>query len=76
MKVDKIFASFEMSKLFVSLYDVQTSNFLLLLEVCKLASKLAKFDPPIVTDKLLNKMFDVMLLYVRVFWHVHALYSM
>ena len=29
-----------------------------------------------VTDKLLNKVFDVMLMYVRVFWHVHALYSM
>ena len=29
-----------------------------------------------VMDKLLNKMFDVMLMYVRVFWYVHALYSM
>ncbi|CAL9055872.1 unnamed protein product [Musa banksii] len=29
-----------------------------------------------VTDKLLNRMFDVMLMYVRVFWYVHALYSM
>jgi len=29
-----------------------------------------------VTDKLLNKMFDVMLMYVHVFWYVHTLYSM
>jgi len=25
--------------------------------------------------QLRNMMFDVMLMYVRVFWHVHALYS-
>ena len=29
-----------------------------------------------VTDKLLNRMFDVMLMYVHVFWYVHALHSM
>ncbi|THU54270.1 hypothetical protein C4D60_Mb10t23270 [Musa balbisiana] len=29
-----------------------------------------------VTDKLQNRMFDVMLMYVRVFWYIHALNSM
>ncbi|CAL9042823.1 unnamed protein product [Musa banksii] len=28
-----------------------------------------------VTDKLRNRVFDVMLMYVHVFWHIHALYS-
>ncbi|CAL9095631.1 unnamed protein product, partial [Musa acuminata var. zebrina] len=31
---------------------------------------------PSITDKLLNRMFDVILMYVRVFWYVHALYNM
>ena len=30
----------------------------------------------VVTDKLRNRVFDVMLMYVRFFWHVHALYNM